>query len=101
MRGSFAAGVLTLDLSIRDLSDTASVRFYVAADTFYPSPDVYDWAPDGDALFRYIVDVPLLLGIAHLLCVAAIAIGFRTELETISTAALIALQQARALRKLA
>jgi len=61
VNGGFSNSVLTLELSIRDLSDTASLRFYVAADTIDPSPDIYDWAPDGDALFRYTVDVPLLL----------------------------------------
>jgi hypothetical protein len=58
---TFANNVLTLQLGIRDLGDTASLRFYVASDTIYPSPEVYDWAPDGDSLFRYTVDVPLLL----------------------------------------
>jgi hypothetical protein len=59
--GALSGGLLTLSLSIRDLADTGSLRFYVAADSISPSPGVYDWAPDGDSLFRYIVDVPLLL----------------------------------------
>ena len=61
VRGAFAGGLLTLQLSIRDLADTASIRFYVAADSLSESPGIYDWAPDGDSLFRYVVDVPLLL----------------------------------------
>lgn len=61
VQGGLTSGVLTLQLSIRDLADTASLRFYVAADSLSPSPGIYDWAPDGDSLFRYAVDVPLLL----------------------------------------
>src|SRR5688500_6120146 len=61
VEGDLTTGVLTLTLSVRDLADTASLRFYVAADSVSPSPGIYDWAPDGDALFRYDVDVPLLL----------------------------------------
>jgi hypothetical protein len=61
VRGVFSGGLLTLQMSIRDLADTASIRFYVAADSLSSSPGIYDWAPDGDSLFRYIVDVPLLL----------------------------------------
>jgi hypothetical protein len=58
---TFANGVLTLELDFRDVDDTAALRFYVAADSLSPSPGVYDWAPDGDALYRYTVDVPLLV----------------------------------------
>jgi len=58
---TFGDGVLTLEVDFRDLADTASLRFYVAADSLSPSPGVYDWAPDGDALYRYTVNVPLLV----------------------------------------
>src|SRR4051812_18007299 len=33
VQGAFSAGVLTLQLSIRDLADTSTLRFYVAADS--------------------------------------------------------------------
>jgi hypothetical protein len=61
VEGAFASGQLTLELDFRDVADTAALRFYVAADSLSPSPGIYDWAPDGDALYRYNVDVPLLL----------------------------------------
>jgi hypothetical protein len=61
VEADYTNGVLRLALSFRDLADTAALRFYVAADSVAPSPGVYDWAPDGDALFSYSVDVPLLV----------------------------------------
>ena len=61
LEASYVNGVLRLDTNVRDFADAAALRFYVAADSVSPSPGVYDWAPDGDALFHYVVNVPLLV----------------------------------------
>jgi hypothetical protein len=61
MKGSYAAGTLTLELSFRALDDTAKLRFFVYSDSGANEGDTdFDDAPAG-SYFPYQVKVPLLL----------------------------------------